>query len=85
MPRVRAARAHPPATPRPDWSSRLRAFEVAERLEPSLCARQALSVLETKLFLEVCFFFFGRQIPTYPLWSLKRFPGPGHLFFGFLL
>ena len=59
MPSVRAARAHPSAIPGPDWSSRLRAFEVAERLEPSVCARQALSVLETKLFLEVfCFFLF---------------------------
>ncbi|CAN0536526.1 unnamed protein product [Rangifer tarandus platyrhynchus] len=57
MPSVRAARAHPPATPGPDWSSRLRAFEVAERLEPSLCAGHTLGVLETKLFLEFSFFF----------------------------
>ena len=77
MPRVRAARAHPPATPRPDWSSRLRAFEVAERLEPSLCARQALSVLETKLFLEVCFVFFGGdRYPLIHFGPLRDSPGP---------
>ena len=82
MPSVRAARAHPSAIPGPDWSSRLRAFEVAERLEPSVCARQALSVLETKLFLEVfCVFFVfflrgGDKYPRNHFGPLGDSPGP---------
>lgn len=79
MPSVRAARAHPPATPGPDWSSRLRAFEVAERLEPSLCARQALSGLETKLFLELGVFF-GDRYPRIHFGPLGDSPGRTPLF-----
>ena len=63
----------PPGTPGPAWICLLRVFEVAERLGPRLCGRQASRMLETRLST---FKLFWKQIPVYPFRSPRRFPSP---------